>query len=289
MKIGFIGLGIMGSRMAANLLQGGVELVVHNRTKDKATALLEQGAIWVDSPSEMGSVDIVFTMLAHPEAVAATALGPDGFLEHLQPNTLWIDCSTVNPTFAREMVAAAQARSIRHIDAPVAGTKPQAQNAELVFIVGGEPSDVAEADPYFKLMGQRVAHVGGHGMGVSLKVVVNSMLGASMAIFAESMALGQALGLSQEMLLNTLVGSAVAAPFLAGKRPKIEQDDYEAQFPLRWMQKDMHLASVAAFEAGAAMPVANATKELYRLADQNGLGDEDFCAIYKFLNRTADN
>ena len=81
----------------------------------------------------------------------------------------------------------------------------------------------------------------------------------------------------------------MAAPFLAGKRPKIEQDDYEAQFPLRWMQKDMHLASVAAFEAGAAMPVANATKELYRLADQNGLGDEDFCAIYKFLNRTADN
>ncbi|MCB9076935.1 MAG: NAD(P)-dependent oxidoreductase [Anaerolineaceae bacterium] len=285
MKIGFIGLGIMGSRMAANLLQGGVELVIHNRTKDKATSLLEQGAVWAENLSDMAAVDIVFTMLAHPEAVAAIALGPDGFLDHLPPGKLWIDCSTVNPSFARDMAAAAQARGIRHVDAPVAGTKPQAQNAELVFIAGGEASDVAEADPYFKLMGQRVAHVGGHGMGVALKVVVNAMLGASMVVFAESMALGQALGLSQEILLNTVVGSAVAAPFLAGKRPKIEQDDYEAQFPLRWMQKDMHLAAVAAYEAGAAMPVANATKELYRLADQKGLGDEDFCAIYKFLRQ----
>ena len=285
MKIGFIGLGIMGSRMAANLLQGGVELVIHNRTKDKATSLLEQGAVWAENLSDMAAVDIVFTMLAHPEAVAAIALGPDGFLDHLPPGKLWVDCSTVNPSFARDMAAAAQARGIRHVDAPVAGTKPQAQNAELVFIAGGEASDVAEADPYFKLMGQRVAHVGGHGMGVALKVVVNAMLGASMVVFAESMALGQALGLSQEILLNTVVGSAVAAPFLAGKRPKIEQDDYEAQFPLRWMQKDMHLAAVAAYEAGAAMPVANATKELYRLADQKGLGDEDFCAIYKFLRQ----
>lgn len=285
MKIGFIGLGIMGSRMAANLLKGDVELVVHNRTKEKASALLDQGAVWADTLSDMAAVDVVFTMLAHPEAVTAAALGPDGFLDHLTAGTLWVDCSTVNPSFARQMGEAARERGIRIIDAPVAGTKPQAQNGELIFIVGGEPDAVAEADPYFNLMGQRVVHVGDHSMGTALKVVVNNLLGASMAVFAESMALGQALGLTQETLMNVIVGGPVAPPFLSGKRQKIEQNDYEPQFPLRWMQKDMHMAAVAAYEAGAAMPVSNATKELYRLADHAGLGTEDFCAVYKFLNR----
>ena len=283
MKIGFIGLGIMGSRMAANLLKADVELVVHNRTQDKAAALLEQGAAWADSPDAMATADIIFTMLAHPEAVADMALGPNGFLDHMQPNTLWVDCSTVNPSFAREMAAAAQARNIRYIDAPVAGTKPQAQNADLIFIVGGEASDLAEAKPYLERMGNRVVHVGKAGMGIALKVVVNNMLGASMAIFAESMALGEALGLSQETLLNVLVGGPVAPPFLAGKRPKIEEEDYDPQFPLRWMQKDMHMASLAAYEADVAMPVSNMTKELYQLAIRDGWGDQDFSAIYKFM------
>lgn len=283
MKIGFIGLGIMGSRMAANLLQGDVELVVYNRTKDKATALLEQGAAWAENLSDMATVDIVFTMLAHPEAVAATALGPNGFLEQLPAGKLWVDCSTGNPGFAREMAAAAQARETRFLDAPVAGTKPQAQDGALVFFVGGDSSSVAEVDPYFKLMGQKVIHVGDHGMGAALKVVVNNMLGASMAVFAESMALGQAMGLSQETLLNTLVGGPVAPPFLASKRPKIEQDDYDPQFPLRWMQKDMHMVSMAAYEAGVPMPISNTTKELYHLAIRDGLGEQDFAAIYKFV------
>ncbi|MCB0211802.1 MAG: NAD(P)-dependent oxidoreductase [Anaerolineae bacterium] len=283
MKIGFIGLGIMGSRMAANLLKADVELMVHNRTKDKAADLLEQGAVWADSPAALASADIVFTMLAHPEAVAAAAFGPTGFLDHMQPNTLWVDCSTVNPSFANEMAAAAQARNIRYMDAPVAGTKPQAQNAELIFIVGGEAGDLAEVKPYLERMGNRVVHIGKAGMGIALKVVVNNMLGASMAIFAESMALGEALGLSQETLLNVLVGGPVAAPFLAGKRPKIEQQDYDPQFPLRWMQKDMHMVALAAYEAEVAMPISNATKELYQLAIRDGWGDQDFSAIYQFM------
>ena len=283
MKIGFIGLGIMGTRMAANLLQGGVDLTVYNRTKDKATDLREKGATWAENLNDMAAVDIVFTMLAHPEAVATTALGPNGFLDHLPAGKLWVDCSTGNPGFAREMAAAAQEREIRFLDAPVAGTKPQAQDGSLIFIVGGEANSVSEVDPYFKLMGQKVVHVGEHGMGTALKVVVNNMLGASMAVFAESMALGQALGLSQDTLLNTLVSGPVAPPFLASKRPKIEQDDYDPQFPLQWMQKDMHMVSMAAYEAGVPMPISNVTKELYHLAIRDGLGEQDFAAIYKFL------
>lgn len=289
MKIGFVGLGIMGSRMAANLLAGDVDLVVHNRTKDKAASLIEQGAVWAESLDAMAEVDIIFTMLAHPKAVASMASGPDGFLEHLQPGALWVDCSTVNPGFSREMAAVAAARNIRFLDAPVAGTKPQAQNAELIFIVGGESDNLAECRPYLEMMGSKIVHVGGQGMGTSLKVVVNFLLASSMAAFAEGMALGQALGLSQEMLFNTILGGPVAAPFLSGKRDMMAQGNYEPQFPLQWMQKDLQMVSVAAYEAGVAMPIANVTKEIYRLAMQADLAAEDFSAIYRFLNRSADD
>ncbi len=285
MKIGFVGLGIMGSRMAANLLAGDdVELTVHNRTQEKAAALLDQGATWAAEMSDLAEVDILFSMLAHPEAVESVALGSEGFLDHLRPGTLWVDCSTVNPGFARQMAAAAQARKVRFLEAPVAGTKPHAQNAELTILVGGAAEDLADCQPYLDLMSNKVVHVGGHGMATSLKIVVNHLLASSMAAFAEGMALGQALGLSQETLFNTILGGPVAAPFLGMKREKMAQADYEADFPLRWMQKDMHLVSLAAYDAGVAMPVANVTKEVYRLAMQAGLGDEDFSAIYQFLS-----
>ena len=154
MKIGFVGLGIMGSRMASNLLDSGVELIIHNRSKNKASELLEKGAAWADSLAAMKEVDILFSMLAHPQAVTDMAIGADGFLNHLKPNTLWVDCSTVNPSFTRNMAAEAEARSIRFLEAPVAGTKPQAQNGQLVFFVGGDAKDLEATKPYFEMMGQ---------------------------------------------------------------------------------------------------------------------------------------
>src|SRR5450631_4453058 len=114
MKIGFIGLGIMGSRMASNLQKGGHSLVVYNRTREKADSLIAEGALWADSPAALASqVEVVFTMLAHPAAVEEAALGPDGFLSRFAPGRIWIDCSTVNPSFSRKMAAAAEAHGIR--------------------------------------------------------------------------------------------------------------------------------------------------------------------------------
>src|SRR5882757_11129962 len=124
MKIGFIGLGIMGSRMAANLQKAGCSLVVYNRTREKAETLVAGGAIWADSPAALAAqVEIVFTMLASPEAVREAALGKDGFLSHLASSRLWVDCSTVNPSFSKEMAAQAQARDVRFLDTPVTGSK----------------------------------------------------------------------------------------------------------------------------------------------------------------------
>ena len=119
-------------------------------------------------------------------------------------------------------------------------------------------------------------------MGTSMKMVVNLLLGNAMAAFSEAMALGEGLGLSREMLFDSLLGGPVVAPFLALKREKIESGHYDAEFPLRWMQKDMHLASVSAYESGVALPISNVTKEIYRLAMQNGEATKDFSAIYEF-------
>lgn len=283
MKIGFVGLGIMGSRMAANLLNGGETLTVYNRSAEKATDLAKLGATVAASPAAAAQdAEILITMLAHPEAVSAAALGADGFLGALPQGSLWIDCSTVHPSFAREMAAAAAAQGIRYLDAPVAGSKNQAMQGALVFFVGGDSADVAQATPYFEQMGSRVVHVGAHSQGIALKMVINHLLGTSMAAFAEALNLGVSLGITQDTLLNALIGGPVTPPYLATKKTMLASGDFDTEFPLRWMHKDMQMVSVAAYEQGVPMPVSEATKTSYRQA-LHSRGDIDFSAIYQPL------
>ena len=284
MKIGFIGLGIMGSRMAADLEKNRHTLVLFNRTPAKAKPLVGPCGTLADSPATLAKqVDIVFTMLANPGAVQESALGDNGFLDHLRSNAIWVDCSSVNPSFSKRMAAEAARRGVRFVDAPVTGSAGPAAEAKLVFWVGGEPADLETIRPLLLCMGNRIVHVGGHGMGTSMKMVVNVLLGNAMAAFAEGMALGQGLGISRKVLLDSLLNTPVAAPFLASKRQKIESGSYEAEFPLRWQQKDLHLAAVSAFDSGVAMPITNAAKELYRLAIMKGHALEDFSAICGYL------
>jgi 3-hydroxyisobutyrate dehydrogenase/glyoxylate/succinic semialdehyde reductase len=274
----------MGSRMAANLQKSGFPLVVFNRSRDKAASLVSAGARLADSPAALAEqVEVVFTMLAHPAAVREAALGADGFLGQLRPGMLWIDCSTVNPSFSREMASAAQARKLRFLDAPVAGSRGPAAQGELVFFVGGDAADLEASRPLLRTMGSRIVHVGGHGMGTSLKMVNNLLLASSMAAFAEGLVLGEALGISRGRLFDFLMGTPLVAPYLATKREKIEQGDYAPEFPLEWMQKDLHLAALSAQETAVALPLTSAAKETYQLAARDGHAHEDFSAIYPFL------
>jgi 3-hydroxyisobutyrate dehydrogenase/glyoxylate/succinic semialdehyde reductase len=181
------------------------------------------------------------------------------------------------------MAAEAARRWVRFVDAPVTGSAVPAAEAKLIFWVGAEPADLETIRPLLLCMGNRIVHVGGPGMGTSMKMVVNVLLGNAMAAFAEAMALGQGLGISRAVLFDSLLGTPAVAPFLASKREKIESGDYEAEFPLRWQQKDLHLASLSAFESGVAMPITNAAKELYRLAMMKGYDTDDFSAIYEYL------
>ena len=283
MKIGFIGLGIMGSRMAANLQKHGYSLVMFNRTRVKAEPLLGPCGTFSDSPARLAQqVDVLFTMLAHSDAVEQAALGANGFLNNLPPNALWVDCSSVNPSFSQKMAAEAARRQIRFVDAAVTGSAPVAAEAKLIFWVGAQEVDLEASRSLLLCMGNKIVHAGGHGMGTSMKMVINLLLGNAMAAFAEAMALGKGLGLSQKVLFDSLLGSPTVAPFLALKREKIEGGNYEAEFPLQWMQKDLHLASVSAYESGVALAVTNVTKEIYRLAMRGGHETNDFSAIYEF-------
>lgn len=285
MKVGFIGLGIMGSRMAGNLAKHGYELVVYNRTREKADDLLAQGAAWAETPRAVAQdVEFLFTMLAHPEAVQEMALGRGGFLEGLAAGSLWIDCSTVHPSFSRQMAEEAKARRVRFLDAPVAGTKGPAAAGQLTFLVGGDAADLEACRLMLEAMGSRIVHAGGNGQGTSLKMVVNLLLAQGMLAFAEGLVLGQALGLDRELLFQVLVGGPVAAPFTASKREKIEGGEYEADFPLRWLHKDLQMAGIAAYEQGVALPATSLAKEVYGLAARLGMADLDFSAVYRLVS-----
>lgn len=290
MKIGFIGLGIMGSRMAGNLASEGYELYVNNRSKNKAEELIKDDhVIWKDTPVQVAEEsDVLFTMLSSPEVVRKLALGDDGFLFHMRTDAIWVDSSTVNPSFSEEMTALSKERDIKFLDAPVAGSKDPAEKGELLFLVGGEKATVDFCAPLFQVMGKKYIHTGENGKGSSLKMVFNLLLGQAMYAFSEGMNLGQSLGLDQSLLLDVLLQSPVVAPFIALKRDKMEQGEYDAEFPLQWMQKDLELASQTAYEQELALPAVNVIKEIYGFAKQEGYSEKDFSAIYEFLDKKRD-
>ncbi len=284
MKIAFLGLGIMGGGMAANLLRAGHSLRVWNRTAGKAAPLAALGAEVAETPAQaVVGAEMVFTMLSAPAAVEETALGKTGFLPAVRPGTLWVDSSTVDPAFSRRMAAEAARRGVRLIDAPVKGSKDAAEKGSLVFLVGASDADLATIRPLLEHMGTDIQHAGGQGMGSSIKLVFNLIVGQSMLAYAEALALGQAMGFPRERLLEMTLGTPQVPPLFSLKRAKIESDQYEADFPLQWMQKDLHLASQTGYEMGIAMPQTSLAMEIFRLAMRAGLAEEDFSAIVRFI------
>jgi 3-hydroxyisobutyrate dehydrogenase/glyoxylate/succinic semialdehyde reductase len=283
-KTAFIGLGIMGSRMAKNLLVEGVDLTVYNRSPEPVQKLVQAGARSAESPEEAASgADLVFSMLSTPQVVADLALGGRGFLSAIPEHSLWVDCTTVDPAFSRRCHQEAEEEGVRFMDCPVAGSSPQAEQRELLIFAGGVERDLEEARPYLEMMGKKVIHVGEAGMGSSLKILVNSLLAQAMAAFSETVLLGEALGLDRDFLLDTLPELAVTAPFTRAKAEKVRAADYEVQFPLEWMHKDLDLVTKTAAGAGQPLFLANLVKELFQAAKEGGRARDDFSAIHQYL------
>lgn len=285
MKIGFIGLGIMGSRMAANLLKAGYDLKVYNRTREKASELIENGAEWADSPIKaVKEVDILFTMLENPQVVEELALGENGFLDAMKKNSLWIDSSTVNPSFSERMNKEAERREIRFMDAPVSGSKQPAEDAELLFLAGGEKDDFDNVKELLLHMGKDAIYIGPAGKGSAMKIMINQLLGQSILAFSESLNLGMAMGIDKKTGMDVLLKTPVTAPIINAFRSRIENNEYEANFPLKHLQKDLHLFTETAYELGQPSPLTNTAKEVYGLAKHKNMADLDFTAVFKYLH-----
>ncbi len=285
MKITFLGLGIMGSRMAMNLLKNGVDLTVFNRSEEPLKEFGVKGAkVATGFPDAVKKADVVFTMFSTPGVVEDIMFGEKGCLVSMEKDALWVDCSTVDPEFSKESAKIAANYNVRFMDTPVAGTKAPAENGTLTFFVGGSNSDLEEIRSILSFMGSTIIHVGETGKGTSLKMLVNAMLAESMLIFSETLLLGEKMGFSKDFLLDTLPNLPVIAPFTKAKAELIRKQNFDPQFPLEWMVKDLNLVLKTADASGLEIPMAQLTREIFDEANNHGMSRNDFSAIYKFLS-----
>ncbi len=280
MKIGFIGLGIMGSRMAANLVNAGLDVTVFNRSRGKSEELEKIGAsIGETIASAAGGKNIVITMLSTPDAAGEVARG--GLVDNLDKDCLWIDCTTVDPVTTLELAGLVEAGGASFMDAPVAGSLKPAENGELVFLAGGSKENFKKAEVVFEIMGKKAVHAGDIGQGSAMKLVVNSMLGAGLAAFKECLVLGKSFGFDRETIFSVLDPLPVTPPMIAMKKSRVLAGDYSPEFPLQWMFKDLILALKMAEKNGIEVPLIKKTEEAFKEAMDKGLGGEDVSAVLK--------
>lgn len=289
--VGFIGLGIMGSRQAANLSRAGFDLTVYNRTRETAEQwAAEHGGHVAATPREVASrSETVITMVVDGAQVDETLLGEDGAAHGAKPGTLFLDMSTIGPADTRRIGGELIERGHRFIDAPVTGSAPKAEDGTLTIMVGGNDEDVERAMPLFEAMGELIVHVGELGMGQQAKVISNAVAATNCATLAQGLVLGRRTGVDLEALLKVMGAGAAGSQMLNLKgRPMLEHD-FTPLFKLDHMLKDVVLCLQEARESGAGFPSAALAGELYAAASGRGLGDRDFAAVLEVvedLNRT---
>ncbi len=287
-KIGFVGLGRMGSRMALNLVRGGYPVIVYNRTPEKTGPLAEAGATVAGSLAEVArNSEIVITMVSDSAALQAVVLGANGLLNSLQSDAVLIDMSTVDPKVSRELAEAVRAQGAHMLDAPVSGSTMMAEQGTLSIMVGGEESVHEQVREVLLKIGSRTTHVGPNGAAASLKLAVNIVIGVTMQVLAESIVLAERAGVAPEIAVEVLSNSAVASPFLKYKAPQLLQPLGPAAFTASMMQKDFTMALQMAREAGVPLPATAAANEVITMARGLGLGDHDFAAVTNVIRQLS--
>ncbi len=276
-----LGLGIMGSGIAHNILKAGYPLTVYNRTKEKAAPLIAAGAQWADSPALAAqNADVVISVVGDDGASRSMWLGEHGALGAMRPQAIGVECSTLSLEWVRTLHAAAQAREIGLIDAPLGGSKPAAEAGTLTLFVGAEPEALAIAGPILSTFANNILHFGPPLSGTIYKLVNNLQAGVHMAALCEGLALAEQAGLTRDVVLAAVTSGGVASPIVKGKAARVIDRDYdEVHFALRWMHKDLTYALQAADELGVPMPLVAAAREVYKLAMLSGLADLDMAAV----------
>jgi len=262
-RIGFIGLGGMGSRMVSRLLNAGYHVTVHNRTRRRAEDLERLGASIAESPRELaGSAEIVLSSVADDAALEQVMFGGEGALLGAQPGSVFIDLSTVHPRASVRLSEAGLAKGVDVLDAPVSGSLPQAEHGQLVQFVGGKQPVYERCQPLFAVLGKAALFMGPSGSGSMTKLCVNALLGLGMQSLAEAIALGERAGLSRGRLLEALAETSVLSLSQRSKFDNIQRDEYPAMFPQRLMFKDFSLIMQRALELAVAMPATAAAAQV---------------------------
>jgi len=286
-KLGFIGLGNMGSRIAQRLLDHCYELTVFDRDNTKAEALVLNGAVLANKVVQLArSADVILSCLTNDETVQSVYTGPDGALAGARPGTVVLEMSTISPETSRELHNQAAKLGIDVMDVAISGSTPAAEQGTLTLLAGGNAELFQAAQPIFAAIARQYFHLGPPGAGTSMKLVVNTLLGVGMQAIAEAVVLGESAGLNRKLLLEVLSHTAVVAPAHVGKLARIERNDYSPQFPLRLMNKDFQLILNTAARENVSMPATEAASRVN--ADELQPGDEqDFSAVLRRMEEVG--
>jgi 3-hydroxyisobutyrate dehydrogenase-like beta-hydroxyacid dehydrogenase len=283
MRVAFLGLGIMGQSMAANLVKAGHEVTVWNRTPREV-----EGARTATSPAEAANgAEVVWMCVSDTSAVEQVLFGPQGVENSLSEGMVVVDSSTISPSATRRFAERVNARGAQYVDAPVTGSKIGAASATLIFIVGGDAVVIERIQPLFQAMGKQVFHMGETSKGQAAKLVMNLQIALIYEGFAEALTLATKLGVNTEALIPLVQASMVRSGVVDYKAPFIMKRDFSPNFPLRLMHKDIRLTLEAAKEARVKLPALETVEEIYDLATEEGQQDLDYAATLTLLEKWA--
>jgi 2-hydroxy-3-oxopropionate reductase len=286
--IGFIGLGVMGAPMARNLLAAGYEVLAWNRSPGPLAELVEAGARPAASPAALAAeADVLITIVSDDAALREVLGGPDGAIAAARPGSLVVDMSTVSPALARELAAAAAARGVDFIDAPVSGGDVGAREGTLSIMVGGEPAALARARPLFEVLGSRVTHVGEAGAGQVAKACNQVLVAVIFAGLAEALVLGSKLGVDAAAILDALGGGMAANRIMEVRRGNFLGHDFAPGFKIDLHHKDLEIALGAGGEVDAPLPLAAEVQQMFRALRAAGHGEEDDSALLRVAEERA--
>ena len=288
-RVGFVGLGIMGSRMAANLARAGHDLTVFNRTRATAAAwVAEHGGTVAATPAEVGEAsDIVISMVVDGDQVRSVLLGDDGVAHGAAAGTLCVDMSTIAPVQTRAIGAELARRGLQLVDAPVTGSSPKAQDGTLTIMAGGDDDAIARALPLLEVMGALVVHVGALGQGEMVKVINNAVAAANTATVAEALLVGQATGVDLDALVLVMGAGSGGSAMLDLKSAAMRRHDYSTLFKLEHMLKDVRLCLEAAERGNAPFASASRARDVLVAAMAHGHAEDDFAALVEVLEGFA--
>jgi 2-hydroxy-3-oxopropionate reductase len=281
-KVGFIGLGMMGTPMSKNLLKAGFDLTVWNRTASKMKEIVDLGATAGGSPKEVAQKsEVTITMLSGPASVEQVVLGKDGVLQGLKPGSVVIDMSTISPEVSRLIAAEVAKAGSKMLDAPVGGSVGVAAGAALTIQVGGDRQVFESQRDVLAAMGKNILYIGENGMACYMKLLGNAIIGTNMAVLGEALSLGSKAGIPVATMVEVLRNSGAASRVLETRSTNILDGDYKPQFFLKLMFKDMGLVLDTAAANSVPMPISGLVRQIYALAMADGRGDEDYCAVVR--------